>query len=443
MKMYKIRILVLILVIIISARILFSQSWQYMTSTNSELPGDTVNSILIDKSGVKWFGTTNGIASYNGTDWRTYKTENKLLSNSISDIIFEESDFNPEIWVSSDSGVQVISVSSIDAVTFATPYQVDNRDILSNTVYAATIDTGHVKWFGTDKGVSLFTGSAWAQATANDLLESKEVLSLAAGPDGVVYNGTRDGGVARLAFNGIDVVTAASDITQPWSPILSNTFHAIYIDRDGVQWFGTEMGAYRHEGEDSKMKWRVFVESEGLVNNFVQAIAEDSSGNIWFGTTGGASCLCDDAFINYTTDDGLASNNILNIAVDVDGSVWFATDQGLSVLFLNPAGVKSDFIANEFVIDELTNYPNPFNSATMIRYELASAADVRLTVYNVRGQIVDMIIEEFQQAGEHSIRWNGTMVNGQPAASGLYFYELKVQAAGGMVVESNKMLYLR
>lgn len=441
--MNKIRIPVLILMILFSAHSVYSQFWQSLSTANSGLPADTVNSILIDESGIKWFGTTNGIASYNGTDWRTYNTGNKLLSNFISDIVFENSNFGPEIWVSGDSGVQVISVSSMDAVTFATPYQVDNRDILSNTVYSSTIDTGHVKWFGTDQGVSLFTGSAWAQATANDLLESNEVLSLAAGPDGIVYNGTRDGGVARLAFNGIDVVTAASDITQPWSPILSNTFHAIYIDRDGVQWFGTEMGAYRHEGEDSKMKWRVFVESEGLVHNFVQAIAEDSSGNIWFGTKGGASCYSDEVFINYTTDDGLVSNNILDIAVDTDGSIWFGTDQGLSVLPPNPAGVKSKFIAKEFVIGELTNYPNPFNASTTIYYKLASMAEVRVTIYNVRGQIVDIIQSLFQQPGAYSIRWSGTMANGQPAPSGLYFYELKAFTKNSFVIESNKMLYLR
>ena len=74
------------------------------------------------------------------------------------------------------------------------------------------------------------------------------------------------------------------------------------------------------------------------------------------------------------------------------------------------------------------NYPNPFNSQTIISYRLARAGEVRLSVYSATGQLVRSLIADWQQAGEHSSRWNGRDGGGAPVASGVYLYALE---AGG------------
>lgn len=72
---------------------------------------------------------------------------------------------------------------------------------------------------------------------------------------------------------------------------------------------------------------------------------------------------------------------------------------------------------------ELTNYPNPFNRSTVIRFTLPIGQAVRLTVYNILGQEVAVLLDETLPAGEHEVAWSG---NG--ASSGVYFYRLVTES---------------
>ena len=87
----------------------------------------------------------------------------------------------------------------------------------------------------------------------------------------------------------------------------------------------------------------------------------------------------------------------------------------------------------------LTNHPNPFNPTTEISYQVSGDSDVLLKIYNVKGQIVNTLVNEFKSAGEHSIIWNGRDDREQLVESGIYLYQLK---AGNEVV-SRKMILLK
>lgn len=67
------------------------------------------------------------------------------------------------------------------------------------------------------------------------------------------------------------------------------------------------------------------------------------------------------------------------------------------------------------------NYPNPFNPATTIRFQLDSPSFATLTIFNIMGQEVDHLVENVLPIGRHSVSWNA---NGFP--SGIYFYRLTV-----------------
>ena len=75
------------------------------------------------------------------------------------------------------------------------------------------------------------------------------------------------------------------------------------------------------------------------------------------------------------------------------------------------------------------NYPNPFNPETWIPYQLATAADVTVTIYDLRGVAVRRLVLGHQPAGVYQSRsraayWDGRNSFGEPVASGLYFYTL-------------------
>ncbi|MDD4277459.1 MAG: C10 family peptidase [Candidatus Cloacimonetes bacterium] len=70
------------------------------------------------------------------------------------------------------------------------------------------------------------------------------------------------------------------------------------------------------------------------------------------------------------------------------------------------------------------NYPNPFNPTTTISYFLPEAGNIQLDIYNLKGQLLTTIVNADQEAGKHSVTWNGTDTKGQSVASGVYFYRL-------------------
>ncbi|MFA5510176.1 MAG: FlgD immunoglobulin-like domain containing protein [Candidatus Cloacimonadaceae bacterium] len=73
------------------------------------------------------------------------------------------------------------------------------------------------------------------------------------------------------------------------------------------------------------------------------------------------------------------------------------------------------------------NYPNPFNPSTTINFDMPKAGNVKLNVYNVKGQLVNSLINETRGFGSHSVVWNGTDNKGQNVPSGLYFYRLETE----------------
>lgn len=85
------------------------------------------------------------------------------------------------------------------------------------------------------------------------------------------------------------------------------------------------------------------------------------------------------------------------------------------------------------------NNPNPFNPETRIRYELSRSTAVDLDVYDLLGRRVRSLVQKRRIAGEHTVRWDATDDNGQPLASGVYFYRLRA----GDEVRSQKMTLIR
>ncbi len=72
----------------------------------------------------------------------------------------------------------------------------------------------------------------------------------------------------------------------------------------------------------------------------------------------------------------------------------------------------------------LANYPNPFNPATTITYDVAARGQVRLAIYDVLGREVRMLVNDVQDGGRYDVRWDGRTDLLQPATSGMYIARL-------------------
>ena len=80
------------------------------------------------------------------------------------------------------------------------------------------------------------------------------------------------------------------------------------------------------------------------------------------------------------------------------------------------------------------NYPNPFNPITTISYELPVSGFANLSVYNIKGELIEMLVNEYQSSGYQNIQWDASKVS-----SGIYFYKL---TAGNKTV-TKKMVLLK
>ncbi|MBD3169875.1 MAG: T9SS type A sorting domain-containing protein [candidate division Zixibacteria bacterium] len=116
-------------------------------------------------------------------------------------------------------------------------------------------------------------------------------------------------------------------------------------------------------------------------------------------------------------EDKDAGGGVLN---DPEGAITENPVRYLEVQV--PTSVKEDDnIPGVFTLNQ--NYPNPFNSSTEIVYSLERPLNVKLSVYNVLGELVGVIDEGRKTAGEHTVRWDAP-----DNSSGVYFYQL---SAGG------------
>jgi hypothetical protein len=86
------------------------------------------------------------------------------------------------------------------------------------------------------------------------------------------------------------------------------------------------------------------------------------------------------------------------------------------------------------------NYPNPFNPTTNIAYNMQVPGNVILEIYNIKGQKVKTLIDEYKNAGNHIIAWNGNNDSNQSVASGVYFYKMKVD---GKLSSTKKMILMK
>jgi parallel beta-helix repeat protein len=152
-----------------------------------------------------------------------------------------------------------------------------------------------------------------------------------------------------------------------------------------------------------------------------------------------------DTFYLHIVPTGIESLYFKLTGVDNQGNESSPSEE-VSVILVS---VKEEWQAvNNFVLYQ--NYPNPFNPTTKIGYKLKERGYVKLYVYDVKGELVEVLVNQTQDAGYYEVEFNGegktemlTVKN--PFASGFYIYQILVQNEKGIPVYSDikKMILLK
>lgn len=140
--------------------------------------------------------------------------------------------------------------------------------------------------------------------------------------------------------------------------------------------------------------------------------------------------------------NGMANVPVLDLDYRSSDNRLFAATHGRSMYSAVLPGITSvnevsNELPNNFNLSQ--NYPNPFNPITTFRYSLPQSENVKVSIFNLNGELIAEVVNQFQSAGTYEVVWNGKNNSGQQVASGTYIY--KVQA--GNYSESKKMILLK
>lgn len=105
--------------------------------------------------------------------------------------------------------------------------------------------------------------------------------------------------------------------------------------------------------------------------------------------------------------------------------------------------VESDIsiVPNDFVLKQ--NYPNPFNPSTRIEFSVPVSGNAKLSIYNVVGERIAVLLNKSLQAGRHTVEWNAAG-NNLNLSSGVYLYRLDFKGSNGKsFTESKKMMLVK
>jgi hypothetical protein len=128
-------------------------------------------------------------------------------------------------------------------------------------------------------------------------------------------------------------------------------------------------------------------------------------------------------FSKYTFKDNISELNAEKAVyrlkqIDLDGTFKYSKE--IEVALVN--GPK------EYTLFQ--NYPNPFNPTTTIKYSVPFESNVKISVYNITGQLIKVLVNSEQPTGNHEVTFS-TNSNGVQLSSGIYFYSIEAQAIGG------------
>jgi signal transduction histidine kinase/CheY-like chemotaxis protein/streptogramin lyase len=245
------------------------------------LPATFVSALAQDRAGHLWLGTADGLARYDGIDFKVYR-------------------YAPD----------------------------DPSSLPGNVVQALYIDARDRVFVGVEGGGLGMLDPArehfvhWQRNTHPEL-QSDDVFAIAGTRDGAIWFGTYAGGLYRLAGDGT-LRGFRHDPDRPDS-LPGDTVMALDVDATGTLWVGTVDGLASWNGNGFDR-----IDNAALTQPMVLSLSADRDGGLWIGTRGGLEYRSPDGAITPTGwRDGLADPIVLSVLADTRGERWVASRKGI------------------------------------------------------------------------------------------------------------------
>ncbi len=341
-----------------------------------------VYSVIQDRNGLIWMGTTTGVTRFDGSEFHDFSSEDGMAGGGVMSI-FEDS--TGRIWFGHLYGeISIYSGSQFSKLRFDTitiDGDISGIRQFGKQLWISTSKSGVIRTEFPTPGDSILKGKQYrgkegsGMVVANSCVDSKNNLYFVTDDAGIKqYNPSKD----------------AFEIYKPgYLPdYFSPTF--MFEDSNGNFWYGTHNGGlYKYVKSTGKMK--IYDIRDGLAHQWTSYITEDYRGNIWVGSFGGGitvfsgdkmivydkrngleaaqiHCILEDKeknmiiadhetgisiykgdhFVTYADDRIFPDKSVFAIEEDGSGRYWFGTNAGISVYDPAPdAKQKTRFFSDE------------------------------------------------------------------------------------------------
>jgi hypothetical protein len=383
----------------------FYVSWiaiDYIENTRTVYSSKTTNS-------TEW-GEATFVDTYNGSQYYSYQ----LIKVTSNYTIIQQNNVMCQVFKTNNNG----TVSEIDQVLISYNYKFDCD--ADNNLFFTWNDVGKIYLQGITDSNDLY----WNNPVQVSYHVENQDIVRASAPEILISDGINI--IWSQTANSLDYELRAQKLSysgeKMWDEqgILLTSMQAEYLE------YGTLLkevsagyivaGWIDYYGMDSSYKLKL-INSDGLV------VLDENS----------LVLTASNIRINNLQVTNLPSNKIL--------CVWDQDFQNISGLYAQVVDFTAvDNESNDITpmaMNLLQNYPNPFNPETNISFQVPNSGQVRLDIYNIKGQKVKTLVNDRFSAGRHSVVWNGKDDSNKQVASGLYLYKMisgKYKATSKMIL---------
>lgn len=403
-----------ILILLIFSESAFSQDFWH--SANGPLNGK-VTSIVKNTSSMIFAGTSNGgvyRSAENSNSWTQINsglanTDIRALVINSSGIIFAGT-FGGGIFISTDQGDS---------------WNSSNTGLTNPFIYSLAVSPNGYIFAGTGQRCyrSANNGNNWTPATSG--FPASSVMSLAINSAGHLFATTLGSGLYRSTNNGDQWLLKDSGISNP-------DIKSVAVNANGIVFAGTFNGVYRSTNNGDSWQRK----DSGITSvSAVYAFAFNSNNDVYIGKFGGGVySSSDNGEFWIQKNSGLPDLNVNAVMEDRNGFIYTGTNGSGVFKSINTISDISQTVFPVKKIEELRNYPNPFNPVTFIHYSVSGSDYVDLKVFDVSGKLVSSLIDKKQEPGSYDIEFAGGDLPG-----GVYFYRLVT----GSYIQTNKMILIK
>jgi len=334
----------------------FNKNSFRLFTTKHGLKDNLVTSIFQDKQGRMWFAPyDNGLMVFDNPEFQGKTssfiqiTTKQGLANNIVHSVVQDKQNN--YWIGTYGG----GISKLDGKSFEqgvlkfTNYSLE-QGLPSRGVKELCLDDQGKLWIATDKGIATFDGKGFVDITGNNAeKEAEKALCVCQARDGAIWFGTMGNGVARLRHDSITYFTEDQGLGN-------NTVWTIKEDTNGILWFGTDGGGLTYYNGNS---FATLDQNDGVCNPNVFSITRDNNNSLWLGSLkglcriklpklktlkDGSVAYVDPTIVNYGKPDGLKGLDFYTRAgfLDNKNRLWWGTEKALTMLDLKTFEVSQD-----------------------------------------------------------------------------------------------------